>query len=288
MYQLEYHWLDTLSIERGDGQTDLGLDGIKCSGRDCSRDIHRKSDIGLDVDFYMDPHLQQSICSTREKRGATLATQQMSSTDTPLWTPSSPEHSQTVIFRNHINSKYHLSLSTYEDLWKWSCTHRATFWSEVWDWEKVIGTKGAAPFVDETLPPSANPDWFPHASLNWAENQLRHVHTHPDDIAIIQTSEHCAGWEPPARKITQKELYELVGKTQRSMKAARVGKGDRVAFWGGNCAEAVVVLLAASSLGAIFSSAAADFGVDGVVERLEQVGVWLDIAEIRFDRNCCL
>ena len=190
-----------------------------------------------------------------------------------LWSPSHPETSQTSLFRQHINSKYDLSLHSYEELWRWSCDNRADFWSEVWDWEGVIGTKGSPPYTDESVPPGANPPWFPGAYLNWAENQLRHAKTYPHDIAIIQTSEPCPGWEPPTLRVTQKELRELVGKCQEGMRAAGLGKGDRVAFWGGTCLEAVVVLLATSSLGGIFSSAAADFGVDGVIERLEQVNI---------------
>ncbi|ORX38666.1 hypothetical protein BD324DRAFT_577506 [Kockovaella imperatae] len=194
-----------------------------------------------------------------------------SSADTqPLWSPSHPERAQSTLFRNHINSKYSLSLSSYEELWRWSCDHRADFWSEVWDWEQVIGSKGSEPYTDESVPPSSNPLWFPGASFNWAENQLRNI-AHPDDVAIITLSEPCPGHTPEARKVTQKELYELVREAQKAMRAHGVTKGDRVAFWGGTCLEAVVVLLAVTSLGGVFSSAAADFGVDGVVERLEQI-----------------
>lgn len=188
-----------------------------------------------------------------------------------LWTPSDPSSSQTAQFREKVNADHSLNLSSYEDLWRWSCAHLSDFWSDVWDYENVIGSRGSGAVVDETASPSANPVWFPDASLNWAENQLRHHSTHPDDIALIQTSEPCPNNTPSPMRITQSELYHLVGRTQRAMEASGVVKGDRVAFWGGNCAESVIILLATSSLGAIFSSAAADFGVNGVVERLEQI-----------------
>ena len=188
-----------------------------------------------------------------------------------LWSPPAGSHPQCDLFRDHISSKYSLKLDAYEDLWRWSNNNRGDFWSEVWDWHEVVGTKGEAPYVDESQPPSANPEWFEGASLNWAENQLRHASGHPDDIAVIQISEPCAGWEPPTIRVTQKELVRLVGKVQRSLRRAGVGKGDRVGWWGANCLEAVVVLLATTSLGGIFSSAAADFGVDGVAERLQLI-----------------
>lgn len=125
--------------------------------------------------------------------------------------------------------------------------------------------------MDESATPRDNPTWFPNAKLNWAENQLKHAAEYPDDIAIIDTTEHMEGWTPQPRRVTQRELLDLVGRAQQGMIAAGIKKGHRIAYWGGNRLESVVTLLATSSLGAIFSSAAADFGVDGVIERLEQI-----------------
>lgn len=192
-------------------------------------------------------------------------------TEAPLWSPKDPSSSQTTLFRNRINEKFGLSLESYEQLWEWSCSHRGDFWDQVWGYENVIGTKGPGRLVDETARPADNPLWFEGAELNWAENQLRHHSSRPDDIALIQIPEPCPGWSPSAKKVTQKELYELVGRVQRSMKSSGLKRGDRVAYWGANTLEAVVVLLATSSLGGIFSSAAADFGTDGVIERLTQI-----------------
>jgi acetoacetyl-CoA synthetase len=152
-----------------------------------------------------------------------------------LWTPSSPSTTQTSLFRESINTKYSLNLSTYSDLWEWSISHRAEFWSELWDWENVIGTKGPAPYVDEEATPEGNPWWFEGAEVNWAENQLRHHKSNPGDVAVIQISERCEGYEPGKRVVSWRELYGLVGRAQRAMKREGVVKGDTVAFWGGNC-----------------------------------------------------
>ncbi|WVQ74813.1 acetoacetate-CoA ligase [Cryptococcus sp. DSM 104548] len=193
------------------------------------------------------------------------------SSPAPLWAPASPCTTQTAHFLHHINTAHGLHLAHYNDLWQWSCTHRSDFWAAVWDYEAVLGDKGEGPYVDERKTPEDNPLWFQRAKLNWAENQLRHAKSRPDHIAIIQVSESCHTYQAPTKRITQHQLYTLVGRAQRSLKQAGVGQGDRVGFWGGNCLEAVVTLLATSSLGAIFSSAAADFGTTGVVERLEQI-----------------
>ncbi|WVW85775.1 acetoacetate-CoA ligase [Kwoniella bestiolae CBS 10118] len=187
-----------------------------------------------------------------------------------LWTPSNPSQTQTSLFREHLNSSHSLSLSSYEDIYNWSISHRAEFWSALWDWEKVIGEKGNH-VVNEKASPEDNPPWFEDSRLNWAENQLRHSSTYPDDIAVIQLSESTSSYTPPTKRITQKELNILVGQAQRSLVRAGARKGDRIGFWGGNVLEAVVLVLATSSIGCIFSSAASDFGVDGVKERLDQI-----------------
>ncbi|WWC90868.1 acetoacetate-CoA ligase [Kwoniella dendrophila CBS 6074] len=188
-----------------------------------------------------------------------------------LWTPRKPSQTQTSLFREHINQTYSLSLKTYEDLYNWSIENRADFWSELWDWEKVIGEKGDYIVDQDKNLPELNPLWFKESKLNWAENQLRYSRSNPNDIAIIQTSESTSDYTPSIKKISQKELNELVGKVQRSLLRDGVKKGDRIGFWGGNVLESVLVLLATSSIGGIFSSAAPDFGLDGVKERLNQI-----------------
>lgn len=63
---------------------------------------------------------------------------------------------------------------------------------------------------------------------------LRNYHTHPDDIALIDVTEHCPGFEPKPRPVTQRELYNLVGQAEAAFRKAGVEKGHRVAYWGGN------------------------------------------------------
>ena len=194
-----------------------------------------------------------------------------------LWTPSDPDSTQCVKFRNFISERYSLRLENYEQLHQWSITKRADFWLSVWEYEQVIGQLASDDkddhswIVDESARPKDNPSWFRGTKVNWTENQLRHVKGHEEEISIIQTSEKTDTWFPPCRRYTWAELQKAVKACQEGMKSHGIVKGDRVAWYGGNCFESVVVLLAVVSLGGIFSSAAADFGVDGVIERLEQV-----------------
>ncbi|WWC63160.1 acetoacetate-CoA ligase [Kwoniella dejecticola CBS 10117] len=187
-----------------------------------------------------------------------------------LWTPSDPSQSQTTLFRKRINSTHGLSLDNYQDLYEWSISHRADFWSALWDWENVTGEKGGH-IVDEGASPEENPKWFEGSKLNWAENQLRHCLPNPDGIAVISTSESTSTYQPSTKRISWRDLDILVGKTQRSLRRDGAKKGDRIFYWGGNVLEATILLLASSSLGCIFSSAASDFGLDGVKERLDQI-----------------
>lgn len=92
----------------------------------------------------------------------------------PLWTPPAPQDTHTHALLQEINTSYKLSppLVTYEDLWRFSVTRQADFWSTVWDTVGVIGTKGRH-VVDETRSVADNPDWFKDAEVNWAENMCR-------------------------------------------------------------------------------------------------------------------
>lgn len=153
----------------------------------------------------------------------------------PLWSPADASATTCARFREHINATHSLSLANYEDLFNWSISHRGDFWSAVWEFEQVIGEKGDAPYVDEKARPADNPFWFEGASLNWAENQLRHARTRADETALVQVQESCSGFEPDTKRVTWKELESTVGRVQRAMRASGVGRGDTVAFWGGTC-----------------------------------------------------
>ncbi|KZP00608.1 acetoacetate-CoA ligase [Calocera viscosa TUFC12733] len=188
-----------------------------------------------------------------------------------LYTPSSPETTQTSLFREHINQKYGVELQHYEDLYKWSTSPSSygSFWEEVWDWTHVVGDKGSAGAVDASLKIDDVPPFFPGSSLNFAENLLRHGTS--SKAALVQAVEPTANnAQPKLRTVTYLELYSL---TERLVHALRshIKPGDRVASYSSNNIENIVACLATTALGGIWVSAAADFGADGVLERLEQV-----------------
>ena len=153
--------------------------------------------------------------------------------------------------------------ATYAELHAWSVAEPADFWAAAWDELGMIGDRG------DRIIESAEPFWktrfFGDASLNVAENLLGTVGD--DELAVISFAEDPAFY----REINGGDLRMLVGQLQVAMRQAGVGPGDCVAVWLPHIIETVAVMLAAASVGAVFSSTSPDFGVDGVVDRFGQV-----------------
>ncbi|KAG8708631.1 hypothetical protein FRC09_001129 [Ceratobasidium sp. 395] len=187
----------------------------------------------------------------------------------PLFTPRNASDARTSHFMRKVNAKYNLSLNNYHELWRWSTDNIGKFWGSVWEETNTIGERSQS-VVNEKALPADNPDWFPGSRVNWAENAL--WCRSPDKIALIEAVEPTPDLDgPPFRKLTYAELYENVADAISALTEHGVTKGDRVASYSSNCLETVVVCLATAAIGALWVSAAADFGPDGVLERFEQV-----------------
>ena len=142
----------------------------------------------------------------------------------------------------------------YDALWRWSIEQQEGFWDSLWDWCGIVGDKGERVF--EEGDGMAGARYFPDARLNFAENLLRR---RTDEPAIMAWAE-----DGRRRVVSWRELHDLVSRVSQAMRDAGVGPGDRVAALLPNVPEAVVVLLAATSVGAVLSTASPDFGVRGV------------------------
>ncbi|EIN10628.1 acetoacetate-CoA ligase [Punctularia strigosozonata HHB-11173 SS5] len=188
----------------------------------------------------------------------------------PLYVPGSPHSSRTFKFLDRVNQKYGLHLASYSDLYQWSTGNALDeFWSTVWDETDILGVKGGH-IVDTSAQPDANPTWFADAQLNWAENML--WCRAADKCALIEATEPTLeDPEPEQRRITYAELYDLVADLVSALLLRGLRPGDRVASYSSNCIENVAACLAATAIGCIWVSAAADFGPMGVLERFEQV-----------------
>ncbi len=182
----------------------------------------------------------------------------------PLWTPSEQRKRDANItrFMNTVNARQKLSLASYSNLYQWSVENLADFWAEMWDFAEIKSSKQFDSVVtDLSAFPGAK--WFPGAKLNFAENLLRY---RDDYLAFVFIGE-----TQTSKRMTYAELYDSVARFAHSLKDSGVGVGDRVVGYMPNLIETVIAMLAAASLGAMWSSCATDIGPGAAVERLGQV-----------------
>ena len=184
--------------------------------------------------------------------------------DQPLWQPSPQRIASTHLaaFTRQARERWGVAAEDYAALHRWSVTEPAQFWQSVWSFCGVIGDQHEGPaLLDGHKMPGAQ--WFPEAQLNFAENLLRRNDRSP---AIFFWGE-----ERLKTTVTCAELYSEVSRLAQALKHAGVRPGDRVAGYLPNVPGAVIAMLAATSLGAVWSSCSPDFGVQGVLDRFGQI-----------------
>ncbi len=163
-------------------------------------------------------------------------------------------------FMAEVNRQHQQSFSDYDALYRWSIDEKENFWSTLWDFCDVIGDRGKRILVDGDDIEKAQ--WFPDATLNFAENLLRRKSS---EIAIYFRAE-----DQVDRSLTWRELYQQVASVAHWLRQNGLEAGDRVAAYMPNMPETVVAMLAATSLGAIWTSTSPDFGEESVVDRFGQ------------------
>ncbi len=174
----------------------------------------------------------------------------------PLWQPN-PNTVGDTRMAMFMQAMGH---GRYADLWQWSIDQPETFWSRLWDFCGAVGDKGQTVLRDGDKMPGAR--WFPEARLNYAENLLQRR----EGEALVFWGE-----DQVKRRMSRAELYAEVVRFQRFLVDAGVGEGDRVAGYLPNLPETLIAMLATTALGAIWSSASPDFGVQGVLDRFGQI-----------------
>jgi len=171
--------------------------------------------------------------------------------------------------------------ASYNELYRWSVLHPEEFWPVMWRFAEVISEKREAgekeensdkePWdevvrgLDRMAPPDheLGPRWFIGARLNFAENLLRF---RDDRVAVV-------AWNESGRQrvLTYNQLHEEVSRVAAALREHGIRKGDRVVGFMPNIPEAVIAMLAAASIGALWSSCSPDFGVQGVLDRFGQI-----------------
>jgi acetoacetyl-CoA synthetase len=182
----------------------------------------------------------------------------------PIWIPSEEriKAANLTRFINLVNERFGLKLNTYHDLQKWSVNNIPNFWALIWEFGEV---RASVPYesVVTNLDDMLGVTWFPGARLNFAENLLRY---RDDRTALIFRGE---GQE--AVRLTYAQLYDKVARLAEALRQSGVKVGDRIAGFMPNMIETVIAMLAATSLGAIWSSCSPDFGVKGILDRFQQI-----------------
>ena len=181
-----------------------------------------------------------------------------------LWKPSDERAKSTHMYRfmQFVNEKHNKDFTEYQPLYQWSVDNIPEFWAAMWEFADIKASKPYDQVVDD---PHKMPGtkWFSGAELNFAENLLRY---RDDHVALIFQGE-----AEQVRKVTYKELYNEVAQLAKSLKDMGVQVGDRVVGFVPNMPEAIIAMLAATSLGATWSSCSPDFGIKGVLDRFGQI-----------------
>ena len=180
-----------------------------------------------------------------------------------LWHPSPDRiaNSRLRDFANLCESNTGLQFPTYSDLHKWSIDSSESFWSLLWDYADIIGEKGDTIVrLGATMPST---QFFPEAKLSYAQNLLRRTDDSPSIIF--------RGEDKVRVTLSWSELSSLVSRLQQAFVSLGIKRGDRIAAMLPNIPETIACMLAANSLGAIWSSCSPDFGEQGVLDRFSQI-----------------
>ncbi len=182
----------------------------------------------------------------------------------PLWKPSARAiaAANVTAFMRASEREHGLNFGAYADLYDWSIREPEQFWRMVWRFCGVIAAaQGDKTLENGHLMPGAK--WFSDARLNFAENVLRRQDA---ATAIVFWGEDVV-----KSSLSFAELHAEVSRLAQALRASGVVAGDRVAGFMPNLPGTVIAMLAATTIGAIWSSCSPDFGVQGVVDRFGQI-----------------
>jgi len=182
----------------------------------------------------------------------------------PLWVPSEDRIKKANITRfiEYVNQTYGKHFKTYDDLYQWSVAAIPDFWAAAWDFLGIKASRKYDQVVDD-LSKFPGAKWFPGAKLNFAENLLRY---RDDQLAFVFRGETVK-----SAKMTYAELHTTVARLAKSMRELGIRPGDRVAGYMPNLMETALSMLAATSIGAVWSSCATDIGPLAALDRLGQI-----------------
>jgi len=181
----------------------------------------------------------------------------------PIWVPSKERIRNSIIsdFIKFLSDHHDYKFDEYQPLWQWSVDMPHEFWSLFWDFSEIIGQKGNEVLVKENNPTKAR--FFSDSKISFAENILREEEF---DNKIIFWAE-----DKFRRELELRQIVNQVHSISNFFIENGIKPGDRIAGYLSNIPEGVIAALAASNVGAIWSSCSPDFGVDSSVDRFIQI-----------------
>jgi acetoacetyl-CoA synthetase len=183
----------------------------------------------------------------------------------PLWEPSAAdrERAEMTRFMRFVGERRGEPFADYDEMWRWSVAELEEFWASIWEF---CGVRASKPY-ERVLASHEMPGtrWFQGAELNYAENLLLGDRD-PGEVAVLHASEL-----RELQQITRGELIEQVARAAGGLRALGVSRGDRVVAYMPNIPETLIAFLAVASIGAIWSSAAPEFGARSVIDRFAQI-----------------
>ncbi|KAL8833334.1 MAG: hypothetical protein Q9170_004323 [Blastenia crenularia] len=192
--------------------------------------------------------------------GGTFSTSQL------LWQHPDPGSTRMHEFKSLIEKSHGVQLLDYEALRQWSIQNLGAFWENVWYFTGVVAAKPFSNAVNEAAPMFPRPTFFQGATLNFAENLLfPSCQPDEDTFAVIAASEDSREF------VTWRQLRERVQQCASALASLGVQKGDRVAGYVANHANALIAMLAITSIGAIWTAVSPDTGVHAFLDRMQQI-----------------
>ncbi len=181
-----------------------------------------------------------------------------------LWTPSPErvERATLTRYQRWLSDKHGLEFEGYHDLWRWSVFDLQAFWGSLVEFLGVRFVEGGERVLGSDVMPGAS--WFPGSRVSYAEHVF--AGKADDALAIQHASE-----SRELSSLTWGELRSQTAAIAAGLRALGVVEGDRVAAYMPNIPETVAAFLACASIGAIWSSAAPEFGARSVIDRFSQI-----------------
>jgi acetoacetyl-CoA synthetase len=189
---------------------------------------------------------------------------------TPLWEPGEAdlERAEMTRFMRWVGERRGREFDDYEDLWRWSVEEVEDFWASIWEFFEIRASKTYEQPLAERRMPGAK--WFEGAELNYAENMLADLRAggsrEAESVAVLHSSEL-----RELDRLTWGELTAEVAGVAGGLRTLGVVRGDRVVAYMPNIPETLIAFLAVASIGAIWSSAAPEFGARSVIDRFAQI-----------------